>query len=371
VADRILVVEDDEVMRHALDRSLRRLGYEVFMAGDGEEGLALALSVAPQVVLTDLRMPNMDGHTLIQRLASQGTEASVVVMSADGDMEDVVQVLRHGACDYLKKPWTASDLIAALSRAAALHGRRHAQVPRLARVPDASSEGPEARPSREERRARVEILDSALARLRLGPVELLRGPALLTRARDELLSPGARAADAAIIAEGDPEEAARLLALVNTAVYSPAQRHANLKLAAAKLGVSAFRNAVETLLLDASYRVDGSDLVALQSRIVRFSVARALAMRALAELVPCGGRLDPEHAFTCGLLLDVGAAFLVWHICQELALAPSSPPWSEADVLAAVQHHHEELGAPALAGWRGGDEIAVVARAHRACACSR
>jgi CheY-like chemotaxis protein/HD-like signal output (HDOD) protein len=370
VADRILVVDDDEVMRLALDRSLRRLGYEVFLASDGEEGLALALSVAPQVVLTDLCMPNMDGHTLLARLTSQGTEASVVVMSAEGEMDDVVQVLRHGAVDYLKKPWTASDLIAAVSRAVTIQARRQStHVPRLARVSEPVTE-PEARTpeSREERRPRVEILDTALARLRLGPIRLARGPALLARARDELAAPGARAADAAIIAEGDPDEANRLLTLVNSPVFSHAPPHRDLKLAAAKLGASAFRNAVETLLLDACFRVDGSDLVALQSRVLRFSMARALGMRALAELAPCGGTIDPEYGYSCGLLLDIGAAFLIWHVHQLVQSGAGTPTWTEANVLTAVHHHHEELAAPALARWRGGEELATVARAHHASA---
>jgi two-component system alkaline phosphatase synthesis response regulator PhoP len=64
--DRVLVVDDEGDTRKALEKSLRRLGYEVFSAENGEEGLKVAVEVRPHVILSDIRMPQMDGHTLLR-----------------------------------------------------------------------------------------------------------------------------------------------------------------------------------------------------------------------------------------------------------------------------------------------------------------
>ena len=94
--DVVLVVEDDPDTSRTLDRCLRRLGYEVVTATDGEEGLRKAIELAPQVVLSDIRMPNMDGHTLLRRLSVHDLDTAVVIMSAHGDMNDVIDALRNG-----------------------------------------------------------------------------------------------------------------------------------------------------------------------------------------------------------------------------------------------------------------------------------
>jgi CheY-like chemotaxis protein len=80
----VLVVDDDKDTLQAPERGLRRLGYQVLSATNGEAGLALALSARPAVILTDIRMPRIDGHTLLRRLAGHDLDAAVVVMSASG-----------------------------------------------------------------------------------------------------------------------------------------------------------------------------------------------------------------------------------------------------------------------------------------------
>jgi hypothetical protein len=71
----------------------------------------------PDVVLLDLRMSGIDGHTFLRRLEALGATLPVVVMSGTGTMEDVVDVLRAGAVDFIHKPWTRDELAGALSRA--------------------------------------------------------------------------------------------------------------------------------------------------------------------------------------------------------------------------------------------------------------
>ena len=112
----VLVVDDEEMVRVALTRNLSRLGCDVVVARDGEEALRIAPELKPAVVFLDLRMPGLDGHALMRRLPERGVAASIVVMSGDANLDDVIDALRKGAVDFLKKPWSTSELASALER---------------------------------------------------------------------------------------------------------------------------------------------------------------------------------------------------------------------------------------------------------------
>ena len=113
----VLVVDDDVRIHKALRRDLERLGYRVIHAMSGLEGLGVVGQAHPDVILTDLRMPGIDGHTFLRRLRGHGCGAGVAVTSGNGDVDDLIEVLRGGAVDYLKKPWSDLDLYAAMRRA--------------------------------------------------------------------------------------------------------------------------------------------------------------------------------------------------------------------------------------------------------------
>src|SRR5260221_7919666 len=97
----VLVVDDDAAVSAALERSLKRLGYDVLVAIDGADGFEQALRARPAVVLSDVRMPGIDGHALLRRLTRSGLQASVILMSGQGDVDDAIGALREGAVDYL------------------------------------------------------------------------------------------------------------------------------------------------------------------------------------------------------------------------------------------------------------------------------
>ena len=102
---RILVVDDQQEMRDLLCDVLRERDYEVAAAGDGEEALA-ALSGQPfELIISDIRMPAMDGVTLLERVkAERGFTPFVVLITAFGDINDTVRLIDRGAYDYLIKP---------------------------------------------------------------------------------------------------------------------------------------------------------------------------------------------------------------------------------------------------------------------------
>ena len=128
---RILIVDDEVNARTALAEILRDEGYAVDTAGDGFKALPKLDDFAPDAVVTDLRMPGMDGLELMQRVRDRDPDIPVVVVTAYGAVESAVQAMRRGAADYVTKPvnvkscwwcWTAPWRRAACARRASACG---------------------------------------------------------------------------------------------------------------------------------------------------------------------------------------------------------------------------------------------------------
>lgn len=117
---RILVVDDEAKMRRILEMSLKSLGHDVEQAGDGIEALA-AIEAGPfDLVLTDLRMPNMDGIGLLRELRERGYEVPVIVLTAYGTIETAVEAMKCGAADYIIRPFEMETVELAVARALAM-----------------------------------------------------------------------------------------------------------------------------------------------------------------------------------------------------------------------------------------------------------
>jgi two-component system response regulator AtoC len=114
---RVLVVDDEENLRVVLRTLLRRHGYEVETAASGEEALGMVDSFGPDVVLTDVRMPKMGGLDLLSTLKAKGNEATVIVMSAYGNMDLALDAMKAGAYDYVQKPFKPDEVVLALRKA--------------------------------------------------------------------------------------------------------------------------------------------------------------------------------------------------------------------------------------------------------------
>ncbi|HTP28869.1 MAG TPA: sigma-54 dependent transcriptional regulator [Anaeromyxobacteraceae bacterium] len=115
--ERILVVDDEQNARVALKTILTEEGYEVAEAVDGEEALALLSGFAPAAVLADVRMPRMDGMTLLSRARESGSDAVFVMMTAYASVEAAVEAMRAGAENYLVKPLDANAVLVVLEKA--------------------------------------------------------------------------------------------------------------------------------------------------------------------------------------------------------------------------------------------------------------
>jgi two-component system NtrC family response regulator/two-component system response regulator HydG len=110
IRGRILIADDEEAARRSLAQILSEDGYQVSLASNGEEALNLVATESPDVLLTDLRMPVMDGHELLNRVRQGYPDVSVVIMTAHGTIASAVQAVRDGAEEYLTKPIDVEDL---------------------------------------------------------------------------------------------------------------------------------------------------------------------------------------------------------------------------------------------------------------------
>jgi two-component system, OmpR family, response regulator MprA len=111
---RILVVDDEPAVREALERALRLEGYEVDLAGDGSEALALIARRPPDALVLDLMMPQIDGLEVCRRLRAGGDRTPVLILTARDGVSDRVTGLDAGADDYVVKPFALEELLARL-----------------------------------------------------------------------------------------------------------------------------------------------------------------------------------------------------------------------------------------------------------------
>jgi DNA-binding NtrC family response regulator len=114
---RILVVDDDHSSRSALHDLLTDEGYEVALAADGFKALGKLVEEIPDLVITDQKMPGMDGLELLRQIATRDNTIPVIVITAFGAVKPAIEALRAGAYDYLTKPLDFEELLAVIERA--------------------------------------------------------------------------------------------------------------------------------------------------------------------------------------------------------------------------------------------------------------
>ncbi len=109
---KILIVEDERAIVEILKFNLRKEGYEVLEAMDGEAGLTLARIEDPDLILLDLMLPKMDGFSVCKTLRSEGHLMPILMLTAREEEEDKVSGLEAGADDYITKPFSMRELLA-------------------------------------------------------------------------------------------------------------------------------------------------------------------------------------------------------------------------------------------------------------------
>jgi DNA-binding NtrC family response regulator len=139
---RILVVDDASQARAALSELLRVEGYAVETAADGFKALGKLADFAPDVVLTDLKMPGMDGIELLRKIRSQDVDVCVLIMTGFASVDSAVTAMKDGAADYLTKPLDLAELTGVLKHELEqLRLRRHTRTVGPARSRSRAPEG--------------------------------------------------------------------------------------------------------------------------------------------------------------------------------------------------------------------------------------
>jgi len=126
---RILVVDDEEAMREFLRILLEKDGHQVTTAADGEAGLALATSRELDLVISDIKMPRLDGVGLLTGLREHGLETPVIMVTAYASSDSAIQAMKHGAFDYITKPFKVDEIRLVIQRALARVERRRQGEP--------------------------------------------------------------------------------------------------------------------------------------------------------------------------------------------------------------------------------------------------
>ena len=139
-----LIVDDDRVLADVLAFTLRREGFEIVMAYDGEMALQRCFNEKPDLILLDVNMPKLDGFAVCRRIREQ-TDTPIILLTVRGDEDDVVRGLELGADDYITKPFSPRQLVARTQAVMRRAGKNAA--PAVLRVGDLALE-----PSRRELR---------------------------------------------------------------------------------------------------------------------------------------------------------------------------------------------------------------------------
>ena len=114
---KILVIDDEESNVRLLAMSLRSDGYEIVTALSGEEGLNVFKETSPDLVLTDIKMPGMDGIEVLQRIKAMDASVEVIIITGHGDIDNAIEALKFGASDFINKPVRDKVLAVAIARA--------------------------------------------------------------------------------------------------------------------------------------------------------------------------------------------------------------------------------------------------------------
>jgi two-component system, NtrC family, nitrogen regulation response regulator NtrX len=124
---KVLIIDDEEDIRSSLKMTFEYLNYDCVVAANGEAGLKIAARESPDLILLDIKMPQMDGMEVLKRLKAEGEEAPVVILSGHGNIQTAVEATKLGAFDFIEKP-PETERLKLVARNALEQGRLQKKV---------------------------------------------------------------------------------------------------------------------------------------------------------------------------------------------------------------------------------------------------
>jgi HD-like signal output (HDOD) protein/CheY-like chemotaxis protein len=376
----VLVVDDMQICREPIAEILRARGLEALCASNGEEALRLLAARPIDLVLLDVKMPGMDGLSVLRAIRSRNKQADlpVLLLTDLADRDTVRAAAAIGVQGYLlKSEFTADDLTSRVRHLVAARTRSdrvssvHSPQPTDASA--ASHQRPvsdRSAPSKETRREPPPAestgplsKDKVLARIRQ-TLELRPVPPVLHHVASMTADAHVSMHDIVDVIRQDQALALRVLKIANSSFYTTGSRAHNLLEAAGRLGMNGIRNAVVTVVsLDQFTGVARSGLI--PQRFWEHSLATAAMAKSLAAIT---SRDDGEEIFLAALLHDVGRLVLAAAFPAEYRQMLETSR-SNGESLDAAERHafkicHSEITRIVLQRWNLAAPIIVSAALH-------
>jgi CheY-like chemotaxis protein len=349
----ILVVDDDAGIRDTVSHIVGRLGYRVTTVEGGNEALEALHRDTFDLLLSDIYMPVMTGHGLVRAVRTKNPEMPIVMMSADGDMTDVIESMRAGVSDYLQKPFRPSELMQVLR---GVFEKREGG-PSTAAV---------SAPSHDPSAVRIEVnLRSILAQLRedLSSDEFsLPAPHPLAHQLVALQSDPHLCSEPVVrMLEKSPNIARRAIELSNTSYYQGTRRTTNLKEAVVRLGNRTVLNEAQAIVLRGLFHTGHPRLNGMLEQLWARTAFQAGFVREFYRLRRCG---DIEDAYLGALFHDVGEVVILRYVADKF---PSDQTLGVEDIayLTDISNQwHEAIGRSVLKHWKFPVASQAVAGCH-------
>lgn len=331
----ILFVDDQKNILDGLRRMLRSMRdeWEMLFAESGREALSILKEKPCDVLVSDMRMPEMNGEQLLSQVAEHYPQVVRIVLSGDADKETVLQTTIQ-AHQYLSKPCDAETLKATVSRACGL---------------------------------RDLLSDPVLRRMVTQVTTLPSLPSLYTKVMAELQSESASLERVGSIIEQDVAMTAKLLQLVNSSFFGFKRQVSRVRDAVPLLGVDVLKSLVLSVGIFSQFQnktlLHGMSIDAVSEHSMR--VANYAKLIAISQKVD---RVDQDHSFLAGILHDLGKLILWTSFPNEYVEALSTVAREGCSISEAEVRHfhasHEQVAAYLLGLWGFADAVVEAVAFH-------
>lgn len=338
----ILVVDDDDATRDSVRLMIDRLGYQVTTVNNGKDALQKLEQGQFDLLLSDLYMPGLNGHGLVRAVRDKNSTLPIVVMSGDGDMTDVIELLRTGINDYLQKPFRSGELMQTLRGA---FQNRNDQTSAIGTTPSKQSSPGEIQVDINMRtilrQFRSDLQNNDVSLPAPHPV----GSQLMALQNQSNLSidPVVR------MLEKSPNIARRVVAISNTSYYRGTRRVTNLKEAAVRLGNRTVLSEAQAIIHRGFFKAANPSIQTLMHELWERTSFQAAFVRELYRLKRLG---DPDDAYLATLFHNVGEVVFLKYIDDNV---PADMELNDDDIahLAEMSRdQHETVGASLLQHWK-------------------
>jgi len=370
-----LIIEDDASFADAAARWLLELGYEAKIAASARAAVELLNEPSEcALILLDLGLPDVSGHTLLRQLRMHGPVAPVIVMSGTEEVGDVVRAWRERASDFLHKPFTLDDLKAAIIRARARWDRARAPPSTPAShpevVPEPSQAPPGSLPVSVERasndavpharrlRPVVALLNEAI---RDGSINLPAIDPSVANLRRFLSHRDYTQQDVVSLFARDHALTAKILRTVNLPIHGVHAAMHSLDEACTRLGAHRVVGIVLEIAIRRQFTLAGEPFEGIMEKLWRNAVVTARIAEVLARALE---RPDVSTSYLIALLHNLGEIVCVKLFSDASRTGHSLP--NEARICGEITEIHEHFGRAVASTWKLPRALVkIVARHHR------